>query len=81
MTAALPSRAPLLTASPLAAQTVTHRVSHLAAVAAEQAPQPRAKPRLRSDQLFAGTEEIEIEHGNALYRLRITSLGKLILTK
>lgn len=39
------------------------------------------KPRLNSQQLFGGTDEIEIAHGDALYRLRITSLGKLILTK
>jgi hemin uptake protein HemP len=31
--------------------------------------------------LFDGTNEIEIQHGEAIYRLRITSLGKLILTK
>jgi hemin uptake protein HemP len=31
--------------------------------------------------LFAGANEIEIQHGEAIYRLRITSLGKLILTK
>ncbi|WP_325420070.1 hemin uptake protein HemP [Aquabacterium sp.] len=39
------------------------------------------KPRLHSSALFGGTDEIEIAHGDALYRLRITSLGKLILTK
>jgi len=37
--------------------------------------------RLSSEQLFAGFTEIEIEHGSALYRLKQTSLGKLILTK
>lgn len=42
--------------------------------------QPRP-PRLRSQALFAGGHEIEIQHGEAVYRLRITSLGKLILTK
>lgn len=40
-----------------------------------------ARRRLRSDALFGGANEIQIEHGGALYRLRITSLGKLILTK
>lgn len=34
-----------------------------------------------SEQLFAGRTEIEIVHGTAVYRLRQTSLGKLILTK
>jgi len=37
--------------------------------------------QLSSDQLFAGLTEIEIQHGDAVYRLRRTSLGKLILTK
>lgn len=34
-----------------------------------------------SEQLFAGHTEIEITHGPFVYRLRKTSLGKLILTK
>jgi hemin uptake protein HemP len=37
--------------------------------------------RVRTDALFGGANEIEIEHREAIYRLRITSLGKLILTK
>lgn len=37
--------------------------------------------RLRSAELFGPEQEIEIEHGQAVYRLRLTSLGKLILTK
>ena len=37
--------------------------------------------RLTSDSLIAGMNEIEIEHGASIYRLRITSSGKLILTK
>ena len=37
--------------------------------------------RLNTANLFAATNEIQIEHGDAVYRLRITSLGKLILTK
>ena len=37
--------------------------------------------RLTSNSLLAGMNEIEIEHGASIYRLRITSLGKLILTK
>jgi len=37
--------------------------------------------RLPSDSLLAGMNEIEIEHGASIYRLRITPLGKLILTK
>lgn len=37
--------------------------------------------RLSSKELFGGKCEIEIEHGDVLYRLRVTALGKLILTK
>ncbi len=38
--------------------------------------------RLTSEQLFAGgAVEVEIEHQQQVYRLRRTSLGKLILTK
>nr|WP_295782330.1 hemin uptake protein HemP [Rhodoferax sp.] len=37
--------------------------------------------RISSQTLFAGANEVEIEHKGALYRLRQTSLGKLILTK
>ena len=51
-----------------------------------QAKHSRAEPRrtvhhIRSDDLFAGANEVHIEHGGALYRLQRTSLGKLILTK
>ena len=44
---------------------------------------PRA-PKVRlitSEQLFADFPEVQIAHGDAVYRLRQTSLGKLILTK
>ena len=46
-------------------------------------PPPTANPgrRWRSADLFGSLNEIEIEHGPAVYRLRQTSLGKLILTK
>jgi hemin uptake protein HemP len=37
--------------------------------------------RVLSDELLGRDQEIEILHGQALYRLRRTSLGKLILTK
>jgi len=45
---------------------------------------PSFGPRVRlltSAQLFAGFPEVQIVHGDAIYRLRQTSLGKLILTK
>jgi len=37
--------------------------------------------RVASDELFAGAVEVQIEHREQVYRLRRTSLGKLILTK
>jgi hemin uptake protein HemP len=40
-----------------------------------------AARRWRSTELFGAAQEVEIEHGEAVYRLRRTSLGKLILTK
>ncbi len=42
-----------------------------------------AARRWRSRELFGSDSghEVEIEHGDAVYRLRKTALGKLILTK
>jgi hemin uptake protein HemP len=42
---------------------------------------PSAPPRISSEQLFGEGTEVQIEHRGALYRLRMTALGKLILTK
>jgi hemin uptake protein HemP len=45
---------------------------------------PVRQPHVRSitsEQLFAEFPEVQIAHGDAVYRLRQTSLGKLILTK
>ncbi len=36
---------------------------------------------ISSQQLFADFSEVQITHGDTVYRLRQTSLGKLILTK
>jgi hemin uptake protein HemP len=47
-------------------------------------PTPPAsdQPRLiQAEELFAGRREVWIQHGDQRYRLRITSAGKLILTK
>lgn len=45
-------------------------------------PAPAAQPpRWSSRVLLGGTQEAEIEHANIVYRLRLTALGKLILTK
>ena len=37
--------------------------------------------RIDSRELLGTAQEIEIDHGGLIYRLRRTSLGKLILTK
>jgi len=37
--------------------------------------------RITSNELLAGRKELAIEHSGEEYRLRITSKGKLILTK
>jgi hemin uptake protein HemP len=37
--------------------------------------------RISSQALMGNDREVEIEHAGSLYRLRVTSLGKLILTK
>jgi hemin uptake protein HemP len=44
-------------------------------------PRPAVPTRVSSQALLAGQREIEIDHDGVLYRLRQTSLGKLILTK
>jgi hemin uptake protein HemP len=36
---------------------------------------------VKSESLFKGAAELQIDHGGVMYRLRQTSLGKLILTK
>ena len=47
----------------------------------EQAPEPVAAPRkISSSELFNGSREIVIEHGDRIYRMRITQNDKLILT-
>ena len=45
------------------------------------APGTARRRQLSSDSLFNGLAEIEIRHGDMIYRLRQTALGKLILTK
>ena len=41
----------------------------------------RSPRRLTSQQVFAGAVEVHIDHFGAIYRLKRTALGKLILTK
>jgi len=38
-------------------------------------------PHLHSKSLFKGRRELQIHHNEEVYRLTITKLGKLILTK
>lgn len=42
---------------------------------------PRRVTSIRSEELLKGRQELEILHAGVRYRLRLTSLGKLILTK
>jgi len=44
-------------------------------------PHTRATRRVLSRELLAGASELEIAHGASVYRLRLTAMGKLILTK
>jgi hemin uptake protein HemP len=45
-------------------------------------PQPGAPlRRLNSRDLLGAAQEVEISHIGQIYRLRLTALGKLILTK
>ena len=39
------------------------------------------RKRVNSQELMANAREIEIEHVGQVYRLKLTALGKLILTK
>jgi hemin uptake protein HemP len=44
-------------------------------------PVPRRFPTIDSNNLFAVSREVRINHEGEEYRLRITSNNKLILTK
>lgn len=44
-------------------------------------PPAAEMPRWTSEALLHGGHQAEIAHGDQVYRLRLTSLGKLILTK
>jgi hemin uptake protein HemP len=44
-------------------------------------PAGEGPPRLCSRALLGDRPEVEILHGDQIYRLRRTALGKLILTK
>lgn len=61
------------------------RPAHDAPTQGDNPPDPaesRAPARaISSDRLFGGAQELHIDHCGTMYRLRKTSLGKLILTK
>ena len=46
-----------------------------------RAATPLEVRRVASEGIFAGAQEVQIEHHGVLYRLKQTALGKLILTK
>lgn len=50
-------------------------------LAAARPTVPQALPRISSQLLMGAARELEIEHGDQLYRLRLTAQDKLILTK
>jgi hemin uptake protein HemP len=47
----------------------------------DKVPEANQPVDLDTRELFAGRSEIRIAHDNAVYRLRITRAGKLILNK
>jgi hemin uptake protein HemP len=53
----------------------------LAAAGVSQRLGANGARRVTSDSLLEGGEELLIEHRGSQYRLRLTALGKLILTK
>ncbi len=53
----------------------------LTALSGQQRSSADGPTVVTSESLFAGANEVQIEHQGILYRLRRTSLGKLILTK
>lgn len=59
----------------------THAGSVGEGIALHDAVRATGVRRVPSRNLFMSEREIEIEHNGALYRLRQTAMGKLILTK
>lgn len=58
-----------------------HQATDPDALDPKNAKQPDQARRIHSHELFGSATEILIHHDAADYRLRITSNGKLILTK
>lgn len=63
-----------------AALDVSARVAASGSPRHDAASLPQRR-RVSSEALLGNEREVEIEHSGQLYRLRLTSLGKLILTK
>ena len=67
------------------ADSVPSPALELAPARSHTAPGSAAAPgtsrRWRSADLLGNAHEVEIEHGASVYRLRLTGMGKLILTK
>jgi hemin uptake protein HemP len=65
-----------------AATSVLNSNKHSSPSAQPALPEQRTLPRrLTSAELFAGSDQLVIEHQGAEYQLRVTRQGKLILTK
>lgn len=47
----------------------------------QQTSKPATVPMACSSQILRGQQELRINHGDAIYVLRVTRQGKLILTK
>lgn len=60
---------------------MTHRTNPPAGFSAATRQSPQSLHRLNSTELFSRGREVIIEHAGDEYRLRLTSQGKLILTK
>ncbi len=73
MSAALPSTDP--------SRQATHAGGAPALPAVPGARRAGTTVSITSEQLFGNAGEVQILHRGALYRLKQTSLGKLILTK
>jgi hemin uptake protein HemP len=66
---------------PIAPPRLTRPAPVHPAALASQASRSATDEALRSEDLLRGRRAVEIVHGEARYRLSVTALGKLILTK
>lgn len=73
----------LVATPPPGDDAMTATTSSAATALAMPTPTPLPHParRWHSADLFGAARDIEIVHGASVYRLRLTSLNKLILTK